>query len=350
MQTTSNTVSQIKAIKNTKIKKLLHILADGNVHSGAFLGEALGVTRGAIWKLMRQLKEEMGIEVEAKTNQGYKICEKLELLDIHQIKAHLNQRYHPYLDKCLIFDQIPSTNAYLLDQLEKKHDDVYICLSEMQTAGRGRFNRRWLSPFGKNIYLSLLWCFQTDLTQLSGLSIAVAVSIVRALKKYGIKQDIAIKWPNDLVWQDSKLGGILIDLHGEFNHSCHAVIGVGLNCSMPKAIRETVDFSIADLAQITQSVPRRNQLLGLLLEELLDGLVIFQEQGLKPFMKEFKALDWTAEKAIKIILGDETFYGIGRGIDNQGRFLLEDAPGKIRRFSCGEAQLRVQNNTTDITS
>lgn len=328
---------------NSKLKKLLQILSDGNLHSGVSLGEALGITRSGIWKLIKQLKEERGLEIESKTNQGYRLREKIELLNIQEIKAYLSQRYHPYLDKCLIVDEITSTSSYLLRQLEKHNEDVYICLAERQTAGRGRFNRRWLAPFGANIYLSLLWHFQTDLTQLSGFSLAVAVIIMRALKKYGVKQDVAIKWPNDLIWQDRKFGGVLIDLHGEFHHSCDAVIGIGINFYMSEATRKTLDFPIADLIEITQSAPRRNKLVGLLLEELFDALPIFEEQGLKPFLKEYKVLDWTFNKTVKMVLGKDIFYGVSRGVDEQGRFLLEDSPGKIRRFSCGEASLWVQS-------
>lgn len=326
---------------NTKTKKLLHILSDGNLHSGASLGEALGVTRSAVWKFIAQLKKTTHLEITAKTNQGYRLNNRIELLDIHQIKAYLSQRYHPYLDKTVIFDEISSTNTYLLQQAQTQNDEVYVCLAEMQTAGRGRFNRPWISPFGSNIYLSLLWRFLNDLTQLSGLSLAVAVSIARALKKYGIKEEIAIKWPNDLSWQGRKLGGILIELRGEFHHNCDAVIGIGLNLGMGEKQRQTLDFPIASLAEITQSTLKRNKIVGFLLEELLDSLAVFQEQGLKPFMKEFKSLDYTFNKSVKIKHGKDIFYGTGRGIDENGCFLLEGENGKIQNFICGEASLRL---------
>jgi len=330
-------------MQNTKIKQLLHTLSDGNMHSGAAIGKTLGVTRSAVWKLIRQLKETTHVEIEAKTNQGYRLCEKIELLDIHQIKAYLSQRYHPYLDKMIILDEISSTNSYLLQQAQTQNNEVYVCLAEMQTAGRGRFNRHWSSPFGRNIYLSLLWHFLSDLTQLSGLSLVIAVSIVRALKKYGIKEDIGIKWPNDLSWQGRKLGGVLIELRGEFNHHCDAVIGVGLNLRMPEKLSKTLDFSLADLAEITKIELKRNKIIGFLLEELLDSLAVFQEQGLKPFMKEFKALDATFNQPVKIIHDKNIFYGIGRGINEKGCFLLEDEQGEIHSFICGEASLRLDS-------
>lgn len=325
---------------DTKTKRLLQILSDGDIHSGASLGKTLGVTRSAVWKLINQLKKSTHLDVEAKTNQGYRLHDPVELLDIEQIKAYLSQRYHPYLDKTLILDEIPSTNTYLLQQAQAQNNAISICLAEMQTAGRGRFNRHWLSPFGQNIYCSLLWHFTHDLTQLSGLSIAIAISMVRALKKYGIKEVISVKWPNDLSWQGRKLGGVLIELRGEFHHHCDAIIGMGLNLSLTEKQKKTADFPLVDLAEITHSRLKRNKMVGFLLEELLDTLAIFQVEGLKPFITEFMPLDQTFNQPVKIIYNQNTFYGVGRGIDESGCFLLEDPDGKVQRFICGEASLR----------
>jgi BirA family biotin operon repressor/biotin-[acetyl-CoA-carboxylase] ligase len=321
---------------DSKTKKLLQILSDGNFHTGPILGKALGITRSAVWKLMQRLD----MDVEAKTNQGYRLREKIELLDLDQIKAYLSARYHAYLDKTHISDSMPSTNSYLLEQL--KEDAVYICLAEMQTAGRGRFHRPWISPFGRNIYLSLRWHFLQDHAQLSGLSIAIAVSILRALKKCGLQETIQIKWPNDLVWQGRKCGGVLIESRGEFHHHCDVVIGVGLNISMPVKLKEAVDFSCTDLSEITGSCVKRNQLVGFLLDALLDGCAVFQEQGLQAFMEEYRAADATFKKPVTLSYQGSTVSGIGQGIDEKGYFLLEDAQGKIQRFLCGEASLRVE--------
>lgn len=318
-----------------KTKTLLQILSDGNFHTGTALGKTLGITRSAVWKLMQRLD----IDVEAKTNQGYRLREKIELLDLDQIKAYLSARYHAYLDKTCILDTVPSTNSYLLEQI--KEDMVYVCLAEMQTAGRGRFHRQWVSPFGRNIYLSLRWNFLQDHAQLSGLSIAIAVSILRALKQCGLQEAIQIKWPNDLVWKARKFAGVLIESRGEFHHHCDVVIGVGINISMPAKLKEAVDFSCTDLSEITDSSVKRNQLVGCLLEALLDTCAIFQEQGLHPFMQEYRAADATFKKPITLSYQGSTVSGIGQGIDEKGYFLLEDGQGKIQRFLCGEASLRV---------
>ena len=333
---------ELPGAKNIKIKKLLKILSDGNAHSGARLGESLGITRSAVWKLIRRLKQEMGVPIEAKTNQGYRIEESFELLDLRKIKSYVSANYHTYIKKSIIFDEIPSTNNYLLEQLQNKNHEIAICLAEMQTAGRGKFNRSWVSPFGNNIYLSILWHFLNDLPQLSGLSLVIAVAIIRALKKYGISHDITVKWPNDIMWRGRKLGGVLIDLRGEFNFNCDAIIGVGLNLYLPGSLKKSFDFPATDLTEITQCFPERNKLIAYLLEELFEVLTAFQKQGFQPFMQDFAAVDSALNKPVRITLGKDSYHGIGRGVDEDGFFLLETEAGAIKRFSCGEASLREQ--------
>ncbi len=342
MTNASEPSRELSSTKNFKIKKLLKILSDGNAHSGAHLGESLGITRSAVWKLINQLKQEMGIHIEAKTNQGYRIQESFELLNLRKIKSCLSPEYHSYIKKSIIFDKIPSTNNYLLEQLQNKDHSVAICLAELQTAGRGKFNRRWLSPFGNNIYLSLLWHFSNDSSQLSGLSLVISVAIIRALKKYGISHDITVKWPNDIMWRGRKLGGVLIDLRGEFNFNCDAVIGVGLNLYLSGGLKKALDFPATDLTEIIQCFPERNKLTAYLLEELLNALSVFQKKGFQPFLRDFSAVNNTLNKPVRITLGSEIYQGIGRGINEEGFFLLEIEKGTIKSFSCGEASLCAQ--------
>jgi BirA family biotin operon repressor/biotin-[acetyl-CoA-carboxylase] ligase len=216
-------------------------------------------------------------------------------------------------------------------------------MAEMQTAGRGKLNRRWLSPFGRNVYLSLLWHFSGDLPQLSGLSLAVAVAIIRVLKSLGVGDALEIKWPNDLLWHKRKLAGVLIDLYGEFNGQCYAVIGVGLNVSLNAALKKSVNFPIADLSEII-TPPSRNHLHAMLIAELLDVLALFQKKGLSPFIAEFQAVNFLLDKAVEINLGFETFNGIARGIDADGYFLLENATGDIRDFLVEKLRYRVHKN------
>ena len=323
----------------TKSKKLLKILSDGHVHSGEVLGKKLEVTRAGIWKLMQQLKA-WNIDVVAKTNQGYCIPGGMELLEKKKIlEAGITRDtrlIHPSLK---IFDVLPSTNTYLLERARAGQKDVRICLAEHQSRGRGRFGRHWVSAYGKNMYCSLLWTFTCDLSQLAGLSLVVGIAMARALKKYGIKE-IALKWPNDVLWRGKKLAGILIELNAESHHTCDAVIGIGLNGALSPALQKQAKKALVDIHEITGEAFKRNVFIASLLKEIFAVLTLFQTEGLAPFIGEWRAYDVAMDKSVTLLLGNQTIQGTYRGIDpRRGDLILEETGGKYRHYSSGEVSL-----------
>jgi BirA family transcriptional regulator, biotin operon repressor / biotin---[acetyl-CoA-carboxylase] ligase len=321
----------------SNLKLLIQILSDGQFHSGTELGKTLNITRSAIWKLIKRL-DKYGIETEAKTNRGYRIPQGLELLDKQIIGANLGKVHQHYLKTMTIFDELPSTNTYLTEL--DKASPINICLAESQTAGKGRLGRTWISPFARNIYLSLSWIFFQDPKKLSGLSLVVAIATLEALKIYGIEKGLGLKWPNDLLWKNHKLAGMLIELSGEANHFYKAVIGIGINVQMSERHGQKIDQHWCDIAKITKTIPQRNRLIGILLEQLFTSLTIFQEHGFKTFLEKWPKYDIYYNRPIKIITQKDEIAGVGQGIDEKGHFLLKDDKGKIHSFACGEVSLR----------
>jgi BirA family biotin operon repressor/biotin-[acetyl-CoA-carboxylase] ligase len=326
---------------NKNIKVLLGLLSDGVFHSGSDLGEKLGLTRGAIWKLMKQLSK-YGVKIEARTNQGYRIAGGLELLDKKIIIQSISAKYKAFVDRLVILDEISSTNAYLAELIKTKTKNSNICFAESQSAGKGRLGRMWVSPYARNIYLSLLWDFTKEPSEISGLSLTIAVAVAEALKSYGIKKDITLKWPNDVLWQKRKLAGILIETYGEAHNICHAIIGVGLNVNMPQEASQAIDQPWCSVAQIISAAPQRNKLAGLLLDELLAAIITFQDSGLKPFLKKWHGLDAAYRKKVTIITpNQQKVSGVGWGVNDKGYFLLKDSSNKIRHFAVGEVSLQL---------
>lgn len=315
------------------LRKLIHILSDGEFHSGAELGQILDLTRSAIWKLIRQFSD-WDIKVEARTNKGYRIA-PLEFLNKQKLEAYLP---HSTLE---IFDSLPSTNNYLM-QIAAKTQGTHVCFAEKQTAGKGRLGRHWISPYARNIYLSVLWHFGKDLSQLSGLSLAIALSIIDALKAYGIQQNIGLKWPNDVLYQQQKLAGVLIEASGEtHSHSSTVVIGVGLNVDMPFSMTQYIDRPYIDIATLTSERPSRNKLAGLLLQHIFSNLTLFQTKGFSPFLPRWPAVDLAANQPVTLLTPTGNISGIGHGIDAQGHFTLTTQEGEIRHFASGEISLRL---------
>ncbi len=337
-------------MNDIQLKTLLSILGDGKFHSGATIGSTLGITRSGIWKLIGQLKT-LQIEVEAKTREGYRIPNGIELLSLKKIKPFVDKKYRDIINATIILDETDSTNTYLLQEIASRQNNVsrrvaftpepLICLAERQTAARGRFGRPWIAPFGKNIYLSVAWQFNCDLSELSGLSLAVAVAIARALQRYGINT-ANLKWPNDVLWQQRKIAGTLIELRSESHATTDAVIGIGLNVDMPMVFRELITTQMVDVAEIIQKIPERNRLTGLLINELLSCLTSFQATGLTSFMNDWQALDCAYLKSIVISSGNNMVRGISQGIDEQGRLLLKTDDGELLHFASGEVSLRFQ--------
>ncbi|MBU0745007.1 MAG: biotin--[acetyl-CoA-carboxylase] ligase [Gammaproteobacteria bacterium] len=349
------------------IKALLKILCDGKYHSGTTLGAKLKVTRGAIWKSIKQLKE-YGINIEAKTNLGYRIPGGLELLDKKNITKHIAIKHKFDANEILIFDELPSTNNYLADLIKEKKlencerynsdsgklgvrknkktlkpkSERYFCFAEYQTAARGRFGRNWICTFAQNIYLSLSWQFSREPHELSGLGLVIAVAVAESLKSYGIKNGISLKWPNDVLWENRKLVGILIDLFGEIPHIYNAIIGIGINLNISQEKGDQITQPWCDIAQITGLTPKRNQLAGLLLDNLLEAISTYQDQGLKPFIKKWLKLDAAYGKKVTVITNEQNITGTGMGIDDKGYFLLKDNHGKTRSFASAEVSLRIQ--------
>jgi BirA family biotin operon repressor/biotin-[acetyl-CoA-carboxylase] ligase len=316
--------------------ELLRLLSDGRFHSGQSLGAALGVSRAAVWKQLRVLKER-GIRTHAVRGKGYRLAEPLELLDRASIMRALDARSRALLRDFELHSEIDSTNRHLMRRLSKAPATGHVCLAECQHEGRGRRGRQWVSPLGRNIYLSVLWHFSQGAARLAGLSLAVAVAVLRALREAGV-DGVGVKWPNDIVWQRHKLAGILLEMSGESDGPCHVVVGVGLNVRMPPTCAGEIDQAWVDLGTIRADI-RRNHVAGMLIRQLLLALDAFEKEGLAPFRDEWLAADALAGSPVVLQFPSTEVQGIACGVDEIGSLLLE-VDGTLERYQSGEVSLR----------
>lgn len=322
------------------LKHLLQLLADGRFHSGTELAQALSVSRSAVWKQLQSL-DALGLELIAVSGKGYRLQQPLQLLDPQQINAQLTHAAKALLTQLEIHPIIDSTNAYLTNLAQQSATTGQVCLAEYQTAGKGRRGRSWVSPFGHNIYLSLLWHYQHGPGALAGLSLAVGVAVVRALAKAGV-EEVGLKWPNDIYWRGRKLAGILIEVSGESSGPCHAVIGLGLNLYLPQQQAESIEQAWVDLQQIMGEaiMQQRNGLVASLLNEIVPVVADFDSQALQNVVAEWRCCDCMQGKQATLFIGEQSFSGTVAGIDDQGLLLLQDASGKTRAFASGEVSFR----------
>jgi BirA family biotin operon repressor/biotin-[acetyl-CoA-carboxylase] ligase len=316
-------------------KKILTLLADGEFHSGTDLARALGISRSAVWKQLQGLVD-LGLHYSAVSGKGYRLDNLLELLDATKINLALSAQVRALISSLEIHDQIDSTNRYLVKRSLLNALSGSICFAEYQTAGKGRRGRQWISPYGCNIYLSVLWRFQQGPAAISGLSLAIGSAVIRALKQHQIN-DIGLKWPNDIYSQGKKLGGILVEVSGETDGPCSAVIGLGLNLFMPEIQAENITQAWTDLSKITENQPLlRNQLAGTLLNHLLPIIAEYETVGIKAHLDEWRSYDCLSGNAATLFIGQQQFDGIVQGIDDNGMLLIERPDGSVQTFASGE--------------
>jgi len=327
---------------NKRRERLLAQLADGNFHSGEVLAKRMRVSRSAVWKVISSLRE-LGIEVQAVQKQGYRLAKSVDLLSTAEIEKQLATGARPLMERVEVLLQVDSTNHYLSSSTPPEPGRAILCVAETQTAGRGRRGRSWVAPFGSGICMSLAWTFAESPPTFSALSLAVGVAIARVLRAHGA-QDVKLKWPNDIVWQGRKLGGILIEMRGESVGPSQVVIGLGLNTRMPSQVRLELAKQqatlIADIYEILREhTPTRSALVAAITTELLATLQTFANKGFEPFVDAWHELDSLANAPVRVLSANAIVEGVARGVASDGA-LLVDVAGRQQRFVSGDVSLR----------
>lgn len=321
----------------TKIE-VLKLLADGEFHSGQELADCLGVSRTAVWKQLGKFSE-LGVQVESVKGRGYRLVGGLQLLEEGLIRANLSAEAEVLLTELQLPGIIDSTNTAALNRIAEGPVQGFVCSAEQQTAGRGRRGRAWISPYGSNIYMSVVWSFEGGAAALEGLSLAVGVAVCEALEDLGLT-GLKLKWPNDILFDGKKLAGILLEMVGDAAGSCQVVIGLGVNVKMPTEPGREIDQAWVD----TSNLPGghhidRNRLQSALLNSLLPALKKFQTRGFSGFREGWLIRDAYAEQSVVVILGEQKISGRALGVDERGALLLETALG-VKTFNGGEISLR----------
>ncbi len=319
--------------------QILKILADGAFHSGTDIGRRLHVTRAAISKAVKALVAD-GVEVHRVTGRGYRLEAPFQPLDRTRILRVLDDLGFKWPGKLEVLEQVDSTNLELLRQAQTGTAGGRVCVAEAQTGGRGRRGRGWVATPYRNILFSIAWRFDAGSAQIGGLSLAAGVAVLRALRAQGI-DGAALKWPNDILWGDRKLAGLLIDVRGEAAGPLLAVVGLGLNVQLAARDRARIDQPCVDLAEVSGRTPDRNRLAAQLIRELALALREFERAGFTAFRDEWQRHHYYSNKRVGLTRADaSTLYGTVAGVDDQGALLLRDARGQVQTFHSGEISMR----------
>ena len=233
---------------------------------------------------------------------------------------------------------IDSTNTFLAARMRAGAAAPELCAAEIQTAGRGRRGRRWVSGLGQSLVVSVSWRFTARSNELSGLSLAVGVALAEALAASGF-EGVMLKWPNDLVVDHRKLAGVLVEASHSRAGSAACVVGVGFNLDLAPVDSRRIDQPWTDFAKVFGRVPERSALVGQAANAVLDACEQYRDRGLAAFAARWAQRDALRGRRVRVSAADRPVEGTARGIDGDGALLVEYSAGVIR---CDSGEVRVR--------
>ena len=300
--------------------------------SGQDISSILGVTRAAVWKKILGLRKK-GFVIEAVPSKGYRLISSPDLAADYLLPLVKGALWK----ELIVHDSVESTNDLAMSLAAKKGITAgTVLVADRQTRGKGRIGRRWESPGGTNIYMSLVIRPELAPRDVTMLTVLAAVAGARTIQETG-NIPVTIKWPNDLVISDKKLGGILTEVRADPDRINLAVIGIGINVNMLSA-----DFP-EELRGIATSVRleaghavSRNEIILQLLKEFEHWYGILIAKGRKPLLAAWRKDSSTLGKTVRIAIGDQTVSGVAEDIDENGMLVLTMQTGERRHISAGD--------------
>ncbi|HQV79702.1 MAG: bifunctional biotin--[acetyl-CoA-carboxylase] ligase/biotin operon repressor BirA [Agitococcus sp.] len=317
--------------------ELLLLIADAKFHSGEALAQQLGVSRTTISKKIKHW-QQCGLDIDVVHGKGYRLQQPIEWLNQQAIWQAIPQHIQASIHHLDIQAIVSSTNDVVAQQLQNQKKSGMVCIAEMQQAGRGRRGRTWFSPPAGTFYGSVGWLFSDGFQVLEGLSLAIGVAVIEALESCGV-HDLSLKWPNDILWHGKKLGGVLIEVNAEMDGVCAVVVGVGVNLSLPQAIKQQIQQPSVDIKEITGQRVNRHQITAALISHIVSLLQGYAQQGFNAWHKKWQSYDALYGQEVEVLGLAQAITGTAQGIDKQGAFIINTATG-LQFISGGEVSLR----------
>jgi BirA family biotin operon repressor/biotin-[acetyl-CoA-carboxylase] ligase len=314
----------------TMQEKILHFLKKKPDYvSGEEIGHHLGLSRQALWKHIQELKEK-GYEIIAVPHLGYQLITCPDRLLPREVSYHLNTKV---MGKRIYYFEVVSTTMDIAWELGIKGlPEGTLILAEAQTRGRGRLGREWFSPKYKGIYLSLILKPQIPPNQASIFTLLAAVSICEAIKEITVL-DAQIKWPNDILIHNKKLGGILTELNAEMDEIHFVIIGIGLNVNNDK---KTLISGATSLKSEKKENINRIELLQAILHKIEANYLIFQKKGSPLILEKWRDYNITLGRRVKIFSHRQHIEGEAIDIDSDGGLLLRKDSGLTQKITAGD--------------
>lgn len=318
-------------------QKILELLTEQEGYvSGQDISRDLGVSRTAIWKYIKGLREE-GYQIESVTRKGYRLLSRPDILSQEEIRRYLKEDV--LSGKIRVFPVVDSTNEEAKRAYEEGYPDRSLFVSDQQTAGKGRRGRSWISPRGQDVFFSFL--LKPDLPPecASMLTLIAAIAGVKALECQ-VDEEYLIKWPNDIVLHGKKICGILTEMSADMDSVHYIIPGIGFNLN-----RREFDPSIRDLAssvflETGKKIDRARFVADYVTEFINRYDIFLKEQNLSPFLEEYHRYLVNVGREVKVILKGKEMIRTALGINDKGELIVKDSQGKTTAILSGEVSVR----------
>lgn len=310
--------------------KLLNYLRQKDTYlSGEELSRTLGITRAGVWKHIQELKG-LGYEISAVPHLGYKLVSLPDKLFWWEITWNLNTKFLGR--KIISLETTSSTMDIAINLgLNKEEEGVVVC-SETQTKGRGRLGRTWFSPGGVGLYFSFLLRPEFSLLEVPKITLLSSLGVAEAIKEK-TSLDIQIKWPNDIIWKEQKLGGILTEIEAEQDRVNFMVVGIGINVNNSKSqlIKGATSLYLAKGKKI-----RRVELLQEILRRIEDLYLLFKKEGFLFLIDRWRKFSNLLGHRVRVILPRREIKGEVKDVDSEGSLLIRTDSGVVERVLAGD--------------
>lgn len=304
--------------------------------SGETMSREIGITRSAIWKRIRDLRSK-GYIIEASPSKGYRLLTVPDILSVQEIRDSIKDTL-TIGREIHIFGEIDSTNIKGMELGERGSPEGTILLAETQTTGKGRLGRKWISPRG-NIYLSVILRPDIQPSRIPLITLMAGVASASALRKT-INIDAYIKWPNDIILNGKKVGGILTEMNSEMDRINYIVLGIGINVNMdPSLLPPDVRVNATTLKEAIGREVNRTEILSALIKELDRWYRIFLNDGYGSILDTWRGLSLSFRKKVKVTSLNRTIEGLAEEIDDYGRLLVRLEDGKIEKVVSGDVTI-----------
>ena len=324
-------------MRENKKAEVLRLLRESTEYiSGQELCEKFSVSRTAVWKIMKQLKEE-GYEIEAVQNRGYRLLTVPDILSKSEIESRLDGGW---IGKQVYFaEEVDSTNTWGKRLAEEGAPHGTLVVADEQTQGRGRRGRSWQSPKGTNISMTLILRPDLEPARASMLTIVMGLSVAQGLKEL-LKLPVQIKWPNDAVLNGHKLCGILTEMSAQIDYINYVVVGTGINVNLPEVPEELKDIATSLLIETGHRV-NRAEVIGAVLRAFARNYESFLAAGdLTGLLNAYNEILANRDRQVRVLDPKEPYDGVALGINARGELLVKKADGSISEVYAGEVSVR----------